>query len=207
MTHEKAGPWQLLTVPAYDVVPKGLVSFDQIRSNTPRDLFVHFHCWDNTFERLWNPSASDLSLLCEFHGVLPTDWSQFTDFDFGLNLWNLRRNRILANVLRENGLDVLPAATWWDESSLEHSLDGLPQHSLIEVSNVNTRCDPKSERLFDFGLHKVRDVLDPLAIILYGNPLRKPFDGPPIFFYQNSHYTSNGCSYRNQEQLQLIEEE
>lgn len=206
MAHEKAGPWQLLTLPPYDIIPKGLVAFDQIRSNTPRDLFVHFHCWDNMFERFWQPRKKDLSLLGEFHGALPIDWSMFTDFDFGLNLWNLRRNRIIANVLLENGIDVLPAATWWDDNSLEHSLDGLPHHSLIEVSNVNTHGDPERNRLFNLGLNRVRDVLDPLAIVLYGSPLTQPFDGPPILFYQNSHYTGNGCSYLNQEQFQLVKE-
>ena len=206
MTHEKTGPWQLLTLPAYDIVPKGMVAFDQIRANTPRDLFVHFHGWDDGFERLWRMGSKDISLLCEFHGALPPDWSQFTDFDFGLNLWNLRRNRIIANVMIESGIDVLPAATWWDEASLEHSLDGLPRHSLIEVSNVNTREDPNSDRLFNLGLCRVRDMLDPIAIVLYGRRLKTPFDGHPILFYQNSHYTGNGCSYLNQEQLQLIKE-
>ncbi len=207
MAHAKAGPWQLLTLPPYDVVPKGVVAFDQIRAKTPRDLFVHFHCWDDTFERLWEFDNRDVSLIDEFHGVMPTDWSQFTDFDFGLNVWNLRRNRIIANMLLESGIDVMPAATWWDEASLEHSLDGLPRHSIIEVSNVNTKRTPECERLFEIGLYRVRDVLDPIAIALYGRPLTKTFDGPPILFYQNSHYTGNGCSYLNHEQLQLITEE
>ena len=204
MTHERAGPWQLLTLPPYDIVPKGVVAFDQIRSGTPRDLFVHFHCWDDAFERLCQFREKDMSLIGEFRGAFPPDWSQFTDFDFGLNLWNLRRNRIIANCMLENGIDILPAATWWDEASLEHCLDGLPQHSLIEVSNVNTRGSLESKRLFNVGLRRVRDVLDPLAIILYGSPLEEPFDGPQVLFYQNSHHTGNGCSYLNQEQLQLI---
>ena len=66
--------------------------------------------------------------------------------------------------------------------------------------------DPNSDRLFNLGLCRVRDVLDPIAIVLYGRRLKGPFDGPPILFYQNSHYTGDGCSYLNTEQLQLIKE-
>ena len=207
MRHAKSGPWQLLSVPPCYIQPKGVVGFDQIKRNTPRDLFVHTHGWDNIFERFWRSPKRDLPLLLDFAGMFTPDFSQFRDFDFPLCLWNLRRNRILANWFLENEIEVLPSASWWDESSLDHCLDGLPKRSIIEVSNVNTRKDPQSDRIFDLGLKRVRDVLDPLAIVLYGNRLEKPFDGPPILYYQNSHYTGNGCSYLNQEQLQLTKEE
>lgn len=192
----------LLAVPLTRYLERGTL-FSCNRS----DLFVHTHGWDNVFERFWRNPKKDLTLLVGFAGMFTPDFSQFRDFDFPLCLWNLRRNRILANWFLENEIEVLPSASWWDESSLDHCLDGLPKRSIIEVSNVNTRKDPQSDRIFDLGLKRVRDVLDPLAIVLYGNRLEKPFDGPPILYYQNSHYTGNGCSYLNQEQLQLMKED
>ena len=206
MRHEKVGPWQLPTVRPCYTVPKGVTGFDQLRPKTPRNLFVHWHSWDNEFETIWRNPQKHLRRLQEFPGIFMPDFSQFSDFDFPLCLWNLRRNRLLGNWYWENDVEVMPCATWWDEYSLEHCLDGLPKRSLIEVSNVNTCHTLESERIFEMGLNKVRDVLDPLAIILYGKRLKRPFDGPPILFFQNSHYTGNGCSYLNEEQLQLIKE-
>ena len=64
-------------------------------------------------------------------------------------------NRLLGNWYWENDVEVMPCATWWNEYSLEHCLDGLPRRSLIEVSNVNTCHTPESERVFEMGLNKV----------------------------------------------------
>lgn len=205
-TLKTVGYWQLPVIPPCTILPKGVVGFDQIKHKTPRDLFVHFHCWDDRFERIWASSERDIALLAQFSGLFMPDFSLFSDMSPADCIHNLRRCRIMHMWYLDNGFDVMPSAKWWDEESLELCLAGLPRHSLISISNVGVRSDQKSMHIFRTGYERVCKVLDPPAILLYGSRLNECYSGPPIFFYQNTHHSGEGCSYLNQEQLQLIKE-
>jgi len=204
---DKVGRWKLPALPPCHVLPKGFVGFDQIKKDTPRDLTVHFHCWDDQEERFWLKTEKYLPLIDQFASAVMPDFSTFTDMAPAENLRNLYRSRVLARKMIDYGIIVLPSATWWDEESVDICLEGLPIGSLLEISNVGTSCSENGKRIFRYGVNRVMEMLKPSRIVLYGHRPDETFRNIPYEFCQNTHYSGTGMSYLNHEQLQLKEVE
>ena len=130
--------------------------------------YVHFYIDDYQFERVWQKPEKYLELLKQFKGVIAPDFSLYTDMPKAMQIWNCYRSRALAYYWKKNGIEVIPNATWSDESSYSWCFDGLPKHSTIAVSSVGSIKNPKALLKFCKGFKEMDKQLSPTKIIFYG---------------------------------------
>lgn len=130
--------------------------------------YVHFYIDDYQFDRVWYAPEKYMEFLKQFKGVIGPDFSLYTDMPKVMQLWNCYRSRTLTRYWQDNGIDVIPNATWSDESSYSWCFDGLPKNSTIAVSSVG--CIKNARALLNFckGFQEMDKKLKPTKILFYG---------------------------------------
>ena len=152
------------TINKYEIVPFNIaMSIEQ-----KHKYYVHFYIDDYQFDRVWYSPEKYLEFLKQFKGVIAPDFSLYVDMPKAMQIFNCYRSRVLARYWQDNGIIVIPNATWSDENSFDWCFDGLPQNSTLAVSSVG--CTKNTKALLNFckGFVEMEKRLNPTNIIFYG---------------------------------------
>ena len=115
---------------------------------------VHFFIDDYRFTRLWSAPDNYMPMLQEFKYVMTPDFSMYTDYPKGIQIYNHYRKHWIGAYLQEYGVQVIPTICWSDESSYEWCFDGEPEHSVVNgaktapVTATMKRADEKSHAAY-----------------------------------------------------------
>lgn len=188
-TIPKTGLFNLPVLAKCEVVPNGLVCFDEVKAQTDRNQFLHAHTTDDKLEGMWLNPERYLRRFSEFQGIYPPDFSQYTDMDRPASIWNLYRMRVMSAYYSAQGLHVMPVATWNTPDSFSYTFDGLPQRGMIGVSTVGVLRNPRYQELFVIGYAEMVKRLKPELVVLYGGKPGFDLGGPETLSFPNSHYS------------------
>ncbi len=130
--------------------------------------YVHFYIDDYQFDRVWYAPEKYMQFLKQFKGVIAPDFSLYADMPKAMQIWQCYRARVLTSYWQNNGIDVIPNATWSDESSYSWCFDGLPKNSTIAVSSVGCVKNPRALLNFCKGFSEMDKRLKPTKILFYG---------------------------------------
>ena len=130
--------------------------------------YVHFYIDDYQFDRVWYAPEKYMQFLKQFKGIIAPDFSLYSDMPKAMQIWQCYKARVLTGYWQNNGIDVIPNATWSDESSYSWCFDGLPQHSTIAVSSVGCIKNPRALLNFCKGFQEMDKRLSPTKILFYG---------------------------------------
>ena len=140
------------------------------------DSFVHFFVDDYYFESVWTSPKRLMTVSKGVRGILGTTFSVYGAQPMAMNLWNTYRNRWVCRYLEAQGVQVIPAVTWADESTWDYCFEGLPCRSVVAVSTVGT-LRKEDRRLFCAGFHEMLRRVDPRVLLVYGEYKPLAFDG------------------------------
>lgn len=77
------------------------------------------------------------------------------------------KNRWCSAFWQKQGMKVIPTISWGSNPCMEFCFDGVEKGSVVAVSTY-TREDNKDG--FMLGYNKMMEIIEPSAIILYGEP-------------------------------------
>lgn len=181
---ETSGVFNFPTVDKNNLTPGEVVSFNYLK--TTKDLsnkFVHFFINDYQFERVWANPQRYLNKLKQCAGVIGTDFSCYFDTPKALQIYNVYKNRCLDRFFQSNGINVIPVASWGDETSFGWCFEGLPKHSTIAVSSNGCIKNPEG---FIKGFEELLKRCEPELIICLGKfPGEYTYSTPIKYFYNN----------------------
>ena len=132
---------------------------------------VNFFLDDYQFERCWNNPNRYAQLLSEFGCVLSPDFSLYTDFPKAIQIYNHYRNQWLGRYWQENGLTVIPTISWSDKESYDWCFDGVPENSIVAISNVGCMMNKVSRQLFMDGYNEMLTRLQPKEILMFAHKM------------------------------------
>lgn len=170
------GDFDIPEIPPFEI-SEGLAETEFIPYNyartcgTPENKGVHFFVDDYQFARLWNKPDIYLEKLRQFKFVLAPDFSTYSDMPRAMQIYNHYRKHWIARYLTEHNIAVIPTISWSTPDSFEWCFDGEPRGSVVAISNVSCLRNPTARRLFDLGFEKMKEVLQPSAILCYGAEL------------------------------------
>ena len=126
----------------------------------------------DVFDNITNLSDEEteavMQFLKKFKGVIAPDFSLYSDMPKAMQIWQCYKARVLTRYWQDNGIDVIPNATWSDESSYSWCFDGLPKNSTIAVSSVGCVKNPRALLNFCKGFSEMDKRLSPTKILFYG---------------------------------------
>lgn len=163
-------------IPFNGMIPDKFISFNKVLTSKEYDCGVHFFIDDYQFERIWRQPEKYLPMLKRFQCVIAPDFSLFVDVPAVVNMWNVYRNRIMASWMQQNGVSVIPSASWGNIDTFKYCFDGLPDNSVIAVGHASKGRSDSQRVLWNLGIDELIRKKSPYKLIIYGNACEMAFD-------------------------------
>ncbi|MBR2680954.1 MAG: DUF4417 domain-containing protein, partial [Exiguobacterium sp.] len=163
-----AGEFDIPTLEPCFHVPEDVISFNYVLNTDALDKGVHFFIDDYQFERIWNEPERYVGRLGMFDCVFAPDYSLYMDMPLAMQIWNVYRARLLAQMWQKYGFKVIPVLSWSDERSYRFCFDGLPDTGTFAVSTVGVMRDEDAKRAWKNGMAKALERVKPTTLVCYG---------------------------------------
>jgi len=151
-------------------LPEDLIPF----SEKKREQYyngVHFFIYDYMIEPVWRSPSRYVSCLSNFFCAVAPDFSVFVDQPRSINVWNIYRNRWLSTFWQQQGIRVIPSASWGNIDSFEYCFDGLPENSIIAIGHQAIGKDIYYKQLYRAGVETLIEKKRPTKLLVYGETL------------------------------------
>ena len=172
-TYETEGSYDMPILPAYqDDLPSFLIPFTQTTSEKCfREAVPHFFVYDKIINRVWNRPEHYVKFFKKHPSICGVDFSLFMDADRSVNIWNIYRNRILLNYYSKQGIKIIPSFSIGHPDCIEASIDGLPDNSVICMSNLTQRKNKSLIKLKKYAIERLIERKHPISLMVYGFPM------------------------------------
>jgi hypothetical protein len=74
----------------------------------------------------------------------------------------------MAYYLQQQGFNIIPVASWCNESDFEWCFDGLPKNSSIAITTNGCMSSPYSKRMLLIGVEELQKQKSPSILIVCG---------------------------------------
>ncbi len=167
-------------------IPKRWIGFNEIKTVKERKCGVHFFLDDYQIERIWRTPELYIDKLLQFDCVLTPDYSLYTDMAIATQIYNTYRNRLVGQILQDNGIKVIPTVSWGKPNTFDFCFDGIEEGSLVAVSTIGVKKRKQSTEIWLAGMNEMKERIKPSAILVYGEKIDYDYQGIETVFVQNS---------------------
>lgn len=177
--------WQMPTIRNDGIIPKDLIGFKYALTNKDKDVGVHFYIDDYQFERVWRYPERYTDMLAQYDCILSPDFSLYMDMPMPMKIWNVYRSRFIGAYYQSQGLYVIPTLSWAEPETFEFCFLGIPKGSIVSVSTLGVWGNEAARAVWVAGMDKAIEVIEPEAILLYGNEIEYDFSGIRVARYSS----------------------
>lgn len=131
---------------------------------------VHFFTYDWLYESVYTKPEVAMEKLDQYYALLTPDFSLYFNMPLALQIHSTFKNRWCGAYWQKQGKRVIPTIEWGDERSFEFCFDGVEKGSVVAVSTYSREG---YEREFMPGYSRMLEVIQPTAILCYGDPFKK----------------------------------
>ncbi len=144
------------------------------------DATIHFYIDDQKFDGprkgIWADPFGALEIIRHFSGIITPDFSTNFDFPDPQKRFNTYRMRAFGRWVGINDIPVINNVRWGTEETWEYCFDGIPYNSMVAIGTVASGLRKTSNRdIFEAGLYKMVEYINPHSIIVYGSANYKCF--------------------------------
>lgn len=158
-----------IIAPCVESNAQQFISFNYAKTDkSTKHKGVHFFLDDYQFVRLWDQPNKYIQLLSKFDSVCSPDFSLYADYPLALQIYNHYRKMYLTAYYQMNGINMIPTVCWSDELSFDFCFDGMPQNSIVALSNTGCIKGDYQKELFKNGYYEMIDRLNPTKILFFG---------------------------------------
>lgn len=129
---------------------------------------IHFYLDDYRFETAWSAPERLLPRVLAVGASLTPDFSVWRDIPRASQIWNTYRSRWCGAFWQWNGVEVIPTVGWGAPDTYDFCFDGIPENSVVSVSDVGMKNIELDKALFRQGMRELIDRKRPKAILAYG---------------------------------------
>jgi hypothetical protein len=178
------GKYRLPELEPTQLIPHDVIGFNERKGiKNPEKHWADFFIDDDLFEGFWNHPEVSFDSLKKFEGIVATDYSMYPELLPGQNIWNCTRNRVMAFYLQKNGMDVVPVASWCEESDFDWCFDGLPEQSSIAISTNGCISSPYARQIFLKGVDELQTRKKPTHLIVCGREISELDKYENVIYY------------------------
>ncbi len=185
-----AGKYDMPIVKACHKMPDGLIPFNYIKSaikggkKENLNKYIHFFIDDYQFERIWHKPHKYIRLMSRFAGAIMPDFSTYDNMPVAMKIWNMYRAKLLAQLMQDYGMNVIPLVRGLDD----YYLDGIEPGGIIAVSSIGIIRNKEMKAKWLDGIEFVFDKLKPEALLHYGENTGYDFGDLPVKYFSNTAF-------------------
>lgn len=146
-----------------------LCNFKNIKGQKEKEksIVIMFN-YDNIINKVWDDPHRYLIKLLGFKALCTPDFSIYPGMNINDIRHNIYKNRWTGCMWQEKGYKVIPTIQWADEDTYDMCFSGVEKGSVVIVSTLG--CTSNSE-VFLKGFNKMKEVIEPSLIIVFGKML------------------------------------
>lgn len=129
---------------------------------------LHFFIDDYRFETVWSSPERLLERALAVGASLTPDFSVYRDIPRASQIWNTYRSRWAGAFWQYHGVEVIPTVGWGAPDTFDFCFDGIPQRSIVAVSDVGMKNSEVDKALFRIGMCELVNRTNPFLILSYG---------------------------------------
>ena len=165
--------------------PKSLISWKEAKTLNNKELkkgnkdyrvhsFIHFYIDDIRFDgvksSVWLFPWEALKIIKHFDGVITPDFSTYQDFPEAIKIFATYQMRAFGYWLTTMEFQVVNNVRWGTKETWGYSFIGIPRHTVVSVGTSASELRRQENlAIFEEGLLKMVEKLQPSAIIVYGS--------------------------------------
>lgn len=177
--------WEMPVIKNDGFIPDKLIGFNYAKTSKDKKCGIHFFLDDYQFERVWNDTKKYASILSEYECILSPDFSLYMDMPMPMKIWNIYRSRQVGAYYQSCGIKVIPTISWAEPETYCFCFEGIPQKSIVAVSTIGVKEDKKALDIWNDGMQKMIEVIEPSCILIYGGRLDFDFGDIDVRYYSN----------------------
>lgn len=154
-----------------DFVPTSLAAWNMPRHREHAGQTggaLHFYLDDYRFETLWSSPERLLPRVLAVGASLTPDFSVWRDIPRASQIWNTYRSRWCGALWQACGVEVIPTVGWGAPDTYDFCFDGIPEDSIVSVSDVGMKANEIDKELFRLGMRELVARTRPKLILAYG---------------------------------------
>ena len=177
-----AGTYQIPIVKACQYVPESVIGFNYARSwkHSREGVGIHFFLDDYQFERMWKRPYQNIEKLRGFSCVFSPQFSTYRDMPMAIKIYNIYRSCLIAQIMQDAGLTVIPTLHWIEPETYSFCFDGIEPGGVVAVGTVGIVRDAVARKLWREGMDEAIKRLSPKCIICYGTDIEYDFGSVPV---------------------------
>lgn len=159
------------------------IPFSKRKGLCGKNQAIHFFQDDTAFRyAVWNRLEQTSFTLSHFDVLFTPDFTMFIEDYLSFNaLQAVYMTRFVGAYWQQVcGYQVIPTLSFGNADSLEYSMWGLPEGSVLGVCGVGVSHSKKARDLWCYALRKAEQQLSPSLFIVYGPEVNVPGLGTPI---------------------------
>lgn len=129
---------------------------------------MHFYLDDYRFETAWSAPERLLPRVLAVGAALTPDFSVWRDIPRASQIWNTYRSRWCGAYWQSNGVEVIPTVGWGAPDTYDFCFDGIPEGSVVSVTDMGMRNSDVDKALFRLGMRELIARKHPRLILAYG---------------------------------------
>ena len=138
------------------------------------DAFIHFYIDDDQFDcktkGLWAKPEDFFKIASHFAGVIGPDFSTYADFPKPLFDFQVYKMRTFEYACSKRNIPVIVNARWGSAKTWKHTIDELPQNSMLSIGTVGSRLKYlKNQYCFEAGFKYLVETKKPHTLIVVGS--------------------------------------
>ena len=142
----------------------------KVNDEENKNKTIHFFTQDWLFEMVYSKPEAAMEKLDQYYALFTPDFSLYANMPLALQLYSTFKNRWCGAFWQKQGMKVVPTLNWSTPDSFDFCFDGVEKGSVVAVS---TYYAEGYEKEFMTGYNKMLEVIQPSAILCYGDPFPK----------------------------------
>lgn len=143
---------------------KAKLDEDEYNSKT-----IHFFMHDWKFDNVYEKADVAMEKLAQYYALLTPDFSCYANMPIALQINSTFKSRWCGAYWQSQGMKVIPTINWSVDESYEFCFDGIEKGSVVAISTYYIK---ENDRGFIEGYNKMLEVIEPSAIICYGEQFK-----------------------------------
>lgn len=135
---------------------------------------IHFFQHDYIFNSIWTRTETEVYKLAKFDAVFTPDFSLWVDAPEQVNKQAVYKSRLIGAYMQNCGFNVIPTFSWGNASTLDWSLEGLPEGGAMGTCGIGIRQHKAAFSLWCYGMRRVEEEKHPDIVFVYGEPVDIP---------------------------------
>lgn len=177
--------WQMPIIKNDGYIPDRLIGFNYAKTSKDNQCGIHFFIDDYQFERVWSGAEKYTKILKAYECILSPDFSLYMDMPMPMKIWNVYRSRQIGAFYQSQGIKVIPTISWAEPETYSFCFEGIPKESIVAVSTIGVKEDKKALDIWQDGMRKMIEVIEPSFILVYGGELDFDYGAIGVKYFAN----------------------